>query len=251
MAQPLGYILYEGPSELDGAPIVVIATGFRASSKNRKTGAMVQTYILRSDIAPMAAIHAGKDSSICGQCPHRGAAGNGSGRSCYVTVGHGPTVVYKAYKAGKYAPILSHTVFNGRFVRLGAYGDPAAAPMDVWKMATYAASGWTGYTHQWRTADHLRPYVMASVDTAGEAILAQQDGWRTFRVTVPGVSPHPPLMRMLRESVCPASEEAGRKLTCLDCRACSGTASARRGSITIQAHGGSAVMAAVNRMALA
>lgn len=246
MPQPLGYILYEGPSELDGAPIVVIATGFRQASANRKTGALIQTYILRSDIAPMAAIHAGKDSSICGQCPHRGAAGNGSGRSCYVRVEQGPTVVYKAYRAGKYAPILSHTVFNGRFVRLGAYGDPAAAPIDVWKMATYAASGWTGYTHQWRTADHLKPYVMASVDNIAEATEATGAGWRTFRVAMPRDA-----ARILNEVVCPASEEAGRKLTCLDCRACSGVKTGRRGSIVIKAHGGPAVMAAVNRMALA
>ena len=38
-----GYILYEGPSALDGAPIVVIAT---METSNAKTGAMVQTWIL-------------------------------------------------------------------------------------------------------------------------------------------------------------------------------------------------------------
>jgi hypothetical protein len=34
------FILYEGPSVLDGAPIMCIAT---FGTKNRKTGAMVQT----------------------------------------------------------------------------------------------------------------------------------------------------------------------------------------------------------------
>ena len=43
MAQANGVILYEGPSMLDGAPIVVIATGIRTGSTNVKTGAMIQT----------------------------------------------------------------------------------------------------------------------------------------------------------------------------------------------------------------
>lgn len=47
-----GFVLYEGPSVLDGAPIVAIAT---MSTKNAKTGAMVQTWILRANMAPLAA----------------------------------------------------------------------------------------------------------------------------------------------------------------------------------------------------
>ena len=35
-------IIYNGPSLLDGKPIVVIAT---YSNRNRKTGAVLQTYI--------------------------------------------------------------------------------------------------------------------------------------------------------------------------------------------------------------
>lgn len=166
-------------------------------------------------------------------------------------LGQGPTVVYKGYKAGKYSPVTDWGVFGGRMVRFGAYGDPAAAPSDIWGRIANFAAGWTGYTHQWRTAEDLKPYCMASVDTAAEAVSAQQQGWRTFRVTAPAGEVDAQLSRLLRESVCPASEEAGRKVTCLDCRACGGTATGRRGSITIQAHGGVAVMAAVNRMAFA
>ena len=40
---PNGRILYEGPSMLDGAPIVVIATGFAERTANAKTGSMIQT----------------------------------------------------------------------------------------------------------------------------------------------------------------------------------------------------------------
>ena len=42
-------VIYRGPSLLDGAPIVVIAT---VTDTNSKTGAMVQTYIIRSDMPP-------------------------------------------------------------------------------------------------------------------------------------------------------------------------------------------------------
>jgi hypothetical protein len=43
-------IIYKGPSRIDGAPIVVLAT---YSNRNSKTGAVVQTYILREDINPL------------------------------------------------------------------------------------------------------------------------------------------------------------------------------------------------------
>jgi len=57
----LGYIAYEGPSKIDGAPIVVIVNKINGDSKNDKTGAIVQTFIIRSDIAPMAALQTGAD----------------------------------------------------------------------------------------------------------------------------------------------------------------------------------------------
>jgi hypothetical protein len=68
---------WRGPSPVDGAPIVLIITGLSAlpseQSDNRKTGPMVQTYILRQDMAPVAAMMAGMDRSICGDCPLRPA----------------------------------------------------------------------------------------------------------------------------------------------------------------------------------
>jgi hypothetical protein len=63
MKKPSGVILYQGPSLLDGAPIVVIATGLNASS-NSKTGDMVQTHIIRADMLPMDAIYNGEDSVV-------------------------------------------------------------------------------------------------------------------------------------------------------------------------------------------
>jgi len=62
-------IIYNGPSLLDGQPIVVIAT---YSNRNRKTGHVVQTYILLRDINPLEASKTGADYSICGDCIMRG-----------------------------------------------------------------------------------------------------------------------------------------------------------------------------------
>ena len=63
-----GFVMYQGPSVLDGQPIVVVAT---MSTSNIKTGQMIQTWILRDNINPVEASKAGDDSSICGNCPHR------------------------------------------------------------------------------------------------------------------------------------------------------------------------------------
>src|SRR3546814_9892527 len=116
---------------------------------------MVQTYIIRTDVDPVTAVREGADASICGDCPHRGD-GTGKGRSCYVTLIHGPSTVYKAYKRGVYPKVdafAAAALFAGRMIRLGTYGDPAAAPRSLWTVALSQAAGWTGYTHQWRNID--------------------------------------------------------------------------------------------------
>ncbi len=257
-----GAVLWRGASLIDGAPIVVIATGLASGSSNRKTGAMVQTYILRADVSPIDAVRTGADVSICGECPHRGkptagADGPHTARTCYVNVGQGPLAVWRAWQRDRYpnaeitaSPVTgewfadqpgTEAIGAGRIVRLGTYGDPAAVPAQVWRSLTRYATGHTGYTHQWRKAPALRTLCMASADSVADATEAQAQGWRTFRVAMPCDAP-----RLEREAVCPASAEAGRKLTCAQCLACAG-ASGRRGSIVIQAHGGFAVMAHVNR----
>lgn len=224
---PNGAVLYRGPSMLDGAPIVVILTGLANASRNAKTGDMLQTWIMRADVHPLAALK-GADASICGACPHRPA----SGGACYVQVGRAPSNIWKAFAADRYAYGEGVQLGAGRMVRLGSYGDPAAVPAAVWEALTRHASGWTGYTHQWRTAPHLKPLCMASVDSEAEAMEARAQGWRTFRVR--GAA-EPVAARL--EFVCPASEEAGRKTDCATCRACMGTAGKAKASPVIIAHG--------------
>ena len=43
MSNTNGRVIWEGFSPIDGAPIVLIATGFTEKSSNRKTGDEIQT----------------------------------------------------------------------------------------------------------------------------------------------------------------------------------------------------------------
>lgn len=245
-----GAIIWEGKSAIDGAPIWVIATGIKGTaSRNVKTGALVQTWILRSDVEPTQAVHTGADRSICGDCPHRGEIVDGKNvsRSCYVAVFQAPLNIYRTAKRGGYPRIKGDkaaALLAGRNVRLGAYGDPAAVPFHAWaRILKHAARG-TGYTHQWRQADsRFARYCMASADSLKEAEQARAMGYRTFRVGTHAESV------AKGEFLCPASKEAGHKVNCAACLACGGTQSPNRASVFIPAHGISAKVTAFERRA--
>jgi hypothetical protein len=229
-----GVILYQGPSLIDGAPIVVIANRIVSESGNAKTGAMVQTFVLRQDMRPLDAARLGYDFSICGHCPHRPT----NDGSCYVNIGRSVESVFGAYQRGRYArPHVDYDtdllpeLFADSVFRLGSYGDPAAAPFRIWQHATARVKARNGYTHQWRDFPAFSSLCMASVDSEVQATEARLSGWRTFRVRAAAA----PVMA--GEVVCPASEEAGKKTTCSDCRACGGTQAKARVSIVIAAHG--------------
>ena len=129
-------IIYKGQSLLDGKPVVAIAT---YSDRNTKTGKVLQTYIIRSDISPLDASKTGADFSICGDCKFRGVPTSDPKRKqavkrdCYVNLGQGPTIVYKSFLRGTYPMADTRAdriaLGAGRVVRLGTYGDPAAIPV--------------------------------------------------------------------------------------------------------------------------
>lgn len=218
-----GMIVWRGKSLLDRhTPIVVILTGFGAGTVNRKTGAMVQSYILVDGTYPAHAVHTGRDAAICGDCKHRGR-GDGVGRSCYVSLGTGLSSVHRA-KAVYPTVKLARAALDleGRELRIGTYGDPAAVPSFVWAVLLERVAGWTGYTHQWRTYVGGAGYLMASVDSEAERAEAKALGWRTFRVR----SAVAPLA--LGEVVCPASAEAGHRAQCADCQLCRGASLAAK-----------------------
>ncbi len=227
-----GVVLYEGPSLIDGAPIVAIAT---LRSNNRKTGDVPQTWILRRDVDPVSATHDGRDTSICGTCPLRGdvVAGRNHARSCYVRVHHGPQSIWAAYRRGRYSrptPARVAWLFAAGFVRLGAYGDPAAVPRAIWDRVVSRARGWTGDTHAWRRFD-LADLCMASCETSADARAAEHRGYRVFRIVAPGSR------RLPRYTPCPASREEGHAMTCVECRRCDGRAGRWRTHVQIEAHG--------------
>jgi hypothetical protein len=214
-----------GPSLLTGDPIVGILSGLDRGSMNTKTGAIAQAWILRSDLAPMDAKRRNLDDAICGDCKLRGRDGKDSG--CYVVAWQGPMQVWKAFEAGNY-PVVSwselQSVVEGRMIRLGAYGDPAAIPFEMWKTMLATAASWIGYTHAWKHADpRFKTLVMASVDSKREFHQAGLAGWRTFRIRANADEP----LIAGAEFICPASDEAGHRTTCASAGSVAGRARRR------------------------
>jgi len=241
----LGFILYEGPSMLDGAPIVVIVNKIDAESDNAKTGALVQTFIIRADVPPTDALKTGGDASVCGNCEHRPILARETGKPpCYVNVGRSVRSVYLAYRNNRYAraPLADICdAVRGRFVRFGTYGDPGAAPVEYWQALAGAAAGHTGYSHQWARIDAAAwaPLVMASADSVADRAAARAAGYRTFRVSTDGAD------KQSGEIACPASKESGARVTCSECLLCGGT-SKRARDIVILDHAAGAKRRVIN-----
>lgn len=223
---PNGYLLYEGPSVLDGEPIVAIAT---LRSGNRKTGDMIQTWILRADVDPLEAKDKHLDESVCGFCPARHALGG----HCYVNLGQAPLSIWRSYQAGRYPAITRRTYrkLQGRAIRFGAYGDPAAVPYDVWKPLLDISGTHTGYTHQHQHA-HFDPRIAEFCMLSIEHPLDYHQAWareqRTFRTK----HPDDPLLQ--GEILCPYDGGAN-EIQCIDCSMCKGKDAPS--SIAIDVHG--------------
>lgn len=215
-----GYVIHEDSAR------VVIATGFAEKSENRKTGDMIQIWILVRACDPVEAVKSGLDRLICRNCRHRGDGFRE--RSCYVNVQHAPLGIWRAWRAGSYLPLPFLSVFEGRRVRFGAYWDPTWIPLPLALAIAGIASGHTGYTHQWRrpSLQGWRQILMASVDTTAELIIARSKGWSTFRVSAD--TDHHAF-----ETLC-ASDRVGTP--CSDCLACAGARTGQR-AVFIPAHG--------------
>lgn len=236
-----GFIFWEGPSQFNGEPIVAIATGLVRPSTNTKTGPMVQVYAL-STRHPVEAVHSGYDAAICGDCVHRGRIEVGRDgksrnveRSCYVTLFRGPHTVFKAYQQGLYervTPVMAQRMLARRQVRLGAYGDMAAVPIEILDVVLAKAEAITGYTHAWERFPECSRFMMASVETEEEREAAHRLGFRTFRVRSKDGS------ALKGEGICPASKELGeQRVRCSECLACGGNSSIATGDISVLVHG--------------
>ena len=215
MKKPNGLCLFRNEH------IACIITGLVKKSRNRKTGPMLQVWIIPLK-SPMLIQN---QSLVCGDCklmPKR----------CYVNKGHSVLAVHEAFLRGLYpdASAQDWALLQGKAIRFGAWGDPSFVPVAIWNKLAELASLRSGYTHQWNKpwAQGLIDLVMASVDSAEEQFQAAKMGWRTFRIrpTSQGVL-------FPDEIVCP-SESRGSK--CAECGLCNG-AQSRAKSIVITAHG--------------
>lgn len=231
-----GAVLWEGETCLPGATgrVAAVVTGMDGSSKNRKTGAMPQVWYIPTDQPGtlFRAVETGNDGAVCGTCKHRPSTGG----ACYVDLFRGPQRIWHTYQRGGYPrPPMGdiREALRGRVVRFGAFGEPPSIPRSVYLDLLPELGGWQGYTHAWDRLDAEDwGFLMASTDTRLETLTARARGWRTFRVRLEGEPIDP------GERVCPAAAEAGRKLTCLQCRQCDGAWNApRRPSRAIVAHG--------------
>ena len=174
-------IVWTGASELDSAEVMLLATGEDKPSSNIKTGAMIQLWILRTDIPPTQAVKEGLDSSVCGDCAMRWNNAGG----CYVIPFHYSVMWKKAVTTAlDITPKKLASMARKKHlpIRMGAYGDPAAVPLWVWRQLGTMPKG-SGYTHQWETADTgFADLVMASVETLEKKEKANKLGYRTFRI---------------------------------------------------------------------
>ena len=219
---PNGVTLRIGASHLDGAEIATIAvfgSVIGNSVPNKKTGAMVQVYYLRTDMNPQDAIRQGLDQSICGDCPLSWAQAKKGNARCYVLPFQAPYRVFEQWEAGKYPQLdalkpkqrqLVMEILASVPIRLGAYGDPAC-DSDTLKMLV--EHRWTGYTHQWREYPHLKQWLMASIDSIDEYREAKRLGFRTYR--------HTKDQAMLDNEIqCPHDTHGTQ---CISCLLCNGT----------------------------
>lgn len=234
-------ILWEGASPIDGSPIALIATGIGKASKNSKTGAMIQTWIIRTDVPPHIAAKTGEDVSICGDCTHRYRLhSNGKHyRTCYVTVFQAPLSIYRCYQRNGYrqSTARDRQAIRASNLRMGSYGDPALIPYAIWEtILPPKKKDRTGYTHLWNsdlvTIDkRFKLILMASADSSNERAMAQSIGWRTFEV-IPPNAPAPD-----KGFLCPSDETQQKKIPCADCGACNGNPRGKGASPYIYAHG--------------
>ncbi len=224
---PNNGVIYEGPSVLNGEPIVALVNGLTRPSENRGMGPMLQVYILPAGEPPNQAVKSGADAAVCGDCTLRPL----NAGVCYVITWQGPARVYKSWIAGNLEPNPWALMSPAIPVRLGAWGDPAALPDEV--LERFLPFKTTGYTHQWkRYPDRmaLKRTCMASVETLQEALSARELGYRYFRTRRVEES------SMAEEVDCP---KAYGKAQCYSCRLCSGSESAGK-SISIEVHGSAA-----------
>lgn len=223
-----GFELYRGKSLLDGSKIVCLAS---LTTANRKTGPMIQVWVLQADMSPQDAIQFGLDRGVCGDCPLVGERIEGEfrghplgaspgrviyvkNRLCYVDLKRGPKQVWRAWKNGRYVRFTRDFagLTRGRSVRLGAFGEIVAVPrQNILRFLDYCGGTVTGYTHQWRRLGRRSKWrydIHASTHSAEESLLANDMGWTVYQSGGKPVSGY--------------SRCGSPRITCENCGGCAG-----------------------------
>ena len=209
-----------------------VITGFKKKSDNRKTGEMLQTYLLdKATLTSEPKVFGTK----CAECPMVS--------KCYVNQDkmsvrrtlkkliNGEACSYKFSTLEEVLPLL-----RGQRVRLGTYGDPSALPLHDLKKICEVSQGWTGYTHFWKEiASNYSLYLMASVEDLSGELLAHSLGYLTFRVLLK----EDETLEVSSKSIQCLNVENDKTLVslqCVDCLICSGTKGRGKKSVYIEEH---------------
>ncbi|MEO0838270.1 MAG: hypothetical protein AAF063_05135 [Cyanobacteria bacterium J06643_5] len=177
---------------------------------------LLQSWIIQQNLVPTEAAKKGLEKGICGTCPLKLSQTG----ACFVNL-LPVNNIYRTYFAGNYQKLSINeieVIKRYRYpIRIGSYGDPTAVPFDVWEPIISASSGHTGYTHRWGSNEcdeRWKKYLMASVQSESEARIAQNQGWRTFRI----ITPDAPLSE--NEILCRHTEDD--RVKCSSCMLCDG-----------------------------
>lgn len=225
------YVVYRGPSALNGEPVLCTLGCVVTPSANKKTGPMLMVSVFHADLPPHEAWKTGADAAVCGQCPLRPWLSSPGELRCFMTQ-TAALFLGSAWHAAHELPVdlegAARAISRSRRkLRLGHYGNMSAVPPEVVRrlVASVRTRGGYGtcYEHEWRDPAHawLRELAMASVESESDAVLAQALGWRTYRIREEGA----PLLDS--ELACPHYTHgvAGRPaVQCADCGLCNGLA---------------------------
>lgn len=233
------HTFYVGPSRFTGREVHGIIT----TRSNGKVGGAAGLIFVSPGVVTKGAkgpgapwFHAHKSGSqnlhdACGLCPL------GAGNDCYVQ-----SNVQTASQPGaainddEFLAAARRAVWKSG-LRSAVAGDAACLPEPAFRAlkaeVDFWAGGrckWLGYTHD-HTATWLQGTHVASCESLEQAAELRAQGWRTFTAIGPDAAEESDGVLTFRlphgTFLCPASHEAGvvrgRKLTCAECWACTGT----------------------------
>ena len=246
-----GLIIYKGPSEFDGKPIVAVLVFSAGNGKTKSPALWVLPDIEVKDGKGYYSTAREAARSVCGGCPLFDVTDDKGrhGTACFAWAHALPIGgVLRSIAVGNYVPDFEMHKIKAwaeleqpRRLRNAYIGDPAAVPRHVLEPMLQSMESWIaplGYTHQWRKKKNqwLQSYCMASVESVHDARVAAANGWGVFRVGLHDEDPLP------EETWCPSQ---ARGMSCAACGQCDGRGGRR---IFARAHGVKHVVRRIERV---